>query len=114
LSVAIVAPAIRKASKMLFNLGDGQPAPLGGPGLRVSAAGQQPKDDRNLSQYLIEGRHRAQQRERAAGHFWSAMAVLRASAADLCTAPGVGKKTALPIRETLDFAADGRVDQAGA
>lgn len=76
-----------------------------GLGYEIPLRGNKPKDDRDLSQYLIEGLPGIGPSSAKAllAHFGSAMAVFSASAADLCTAPGVGKKTAQRIREALDF-----------
>ncbi len=78
-----------------------------GLGYDIALRANKPKDLRDLAQYLLEGLPGVGPTG-AKGllhHFGSAQAVFAASEAQLCEAPGVGRKTAQRIREALEFTA---------
>lgn len=75
-----------------------------GLGYEIALRADKPKDLRDLSQYLIEGLPGIgpSGAKVLLKHFGSANAVFGASVEQLCTAPGIGKKTAQRIREAID------------
>lgn len=86
-----------------------------GLGYDIALRANKPKDVRDLAQYLLEGLPGVGPTG-AKGllqHFGSAKAVFSATEAELCAAPGVGKKTAQRIREALEFTAATHAGQVG-
>lgn len=67
--------------------------------------GQRPKDLSSLAQFVIEGLPGVgpSSAQTLLGAFGSVQKVMTASVDELCTVKGIGKKTALGIREVADF-----------
>lgn len=76
-----------------------------GLGYEPPLRGNKPKDSSDLSIFLVEGLPGigASTARALLKHFGSAQKVFMASAAELASAPGVGKKTAERIRAALDY-----------